>query len=155
MVSMDLGSQNKVAVVTGASQGIGLGDRADPAGRGREGGGGVAPHLAGLAASLDDASVHVSADLSTPEGPARAVAAAVERFGRLDVLVNNAGGPPPGVTMPRFSFDDLDDEDWAAMLDFNLFSIVRAVRRGAARTSSSAAAASSTSPPRTRTCPAR
>ena len=81
-----------------------------------------------LAAALDDALVHVSADLSTPEGPALAVAAAVERFGRLDVLVNNAGGPPPGVTMPRFSFDHLDDDDWTAMLDFNVLSTVRAVR---------------------------
>ena len=30
--------------------------------------------------------------------------------------------------MPRFSFDQLDDDDWTAMLDFNLLSTVRAVR---------------------------
>ncbi len=128
MVSMDLELQNKVAVVTGASQGIGLATALTLRAEGARVVAVSRRTSAKLAAALDDALVHVSADLSTPEGPARAVAAAVERFGRLDVLVNNAGGPPPGVTMPRFSFDDLDDEDWAAMLDFNLLSIVRAVR---------------------------
>ncbi len=128
MVTMDLELEDMVAVVTGASQGIGLataltlraeGARVVAVSRS------ISPELA---AGLDDALVHVSADLATPEGPARAVAAAVERFGRLDVLVNNAGGPPPGVTMPRFSFDQLDDDDWTAMLDFNVLSTVRAIR---------------------------
>jgi NAD(P)-dependent dehydrogenase (short-subunit alcohol dehydrogenase family) len=128
MVTMDLELENKVAVVTGASQGIGLATALTLRAEGARVVAVSRRTSPELAASLDDALVHVSADLSTPEGPARAVAAAVERFGRLDVLVNNAGGPPPGVTMPRFSFDDLDDEDWVAMLDFNLFSIVRAVR---------------------------
>ena len=47
------------------------------------------------------------------------------REGRIDVVINNAGGPPPGVTMPRFGFLGLDDGDWHAMLDFNLLSAVR------------------------------
>ena len=68
------------------------------------------------------------ADLSEPGGPALAIRAAIDRFGRLDVLVNNLGGPPPGVTMPRFSFETLSDEDWSAMLDFNVLTMVRAVR---------------------------
>ncbi len=125
---MELELKNKVALVTGASQGIGLataltlkseGARVVAVSRG------TSPELS---AALDDTLVHVSADLATPEGPGLAVAAAVEQFGRLDVLVNNAGGPPPGVTMPRFSFDQLDDDDWTAMLDFNVLSTVRAVR---------------------------
>ena len=53
---------------------------------------------------------------------------AVQRFGGLDILVNNAGGPPPGVTLPRSSFMDASDDEWRAMLEFNLLSAVRAIR---------------------------
>jgi NAD(P)-dependent dehydrogenase (short-subunit alcohol dehydrogenase family) len=45
-----------------------------------------------------------------------------------DVLVNNAGGPPPGAQLPRFGFLDLTDDDWLAMFEFNLFSAVRGCR---------------------------
>ena len=128
MVTMDLKLEDMVAVVTGASQGIGLATALTLRAEGARVVAVSRRTSPELAAALDDGLVHVSADLSTPEGPARAVAAAVERFGRLDVLVNNAGGPPPGVTMPRFSFDQLDDDDWTAMLDFNVLSTVRAIR---------------------------
>jgi NAD(P)-dependent dehydrogenase (short-subunit alcohol dehydrogenase family) len=120
--------KDKVAVVTGASQGIGLATARTLHAEGtrvvavsRSG----SPQLDELA---DETLVHVRADLSTPDGPALAIRAAVERFGGLDILVNNLGGPPPGVTMPRFSFETLSDEDWSAMLDFNVLSTVRAVR---------------------------
>jgi len=125
---MDLKLEDNVAVVTGASQGIGL---ATARTLHAEGAQVVAVSRSGsptLDALTDDALVHVRADLSRPDGPARAVQAAVERFGRLDILVNNLGGPPPGVTMPRFSFEALSDDDWTAMLDFNVLSVVRAVR---------------------------
>jgi NAD(P)-dependent dehydrogenase (short-subunit alcohol dehydrogenase family) len=48
----------------------------------------------------------VSADLRTSEGIQRVVAATVERFGGVDVLVNNSGGPAPG------KFPSLTDDDW-------------------------------------------
>ena len=125
---MDLELKDKVAVVTGASQGIGLATALTLRAEGARVAAVSRRPSPELSAAVDDSLVHVPADLSTPDGPAAAVAAVVARFGRLDVLVNNAGGPPPGVTMPRFSFDDLDDSDWSAMLDFNLLSVVRAVR---------------------------
>jgi 3-oxoacyl-[acyl-carrier protein] reductase len=52
----------------------------------------------------------------------RAVAQTAEVFGRLDVLVNNAGGPPTG------AFTDLDDRYWEHAINQNLLSAVRATR---------------------------
>ncbi|MCX0269175.1 SDR family oxidoreductase [Nocardia zapadnayensis] len=72
--------------------------------------------------------MHVAVDLATPQGPARAIEEAERVFGGLDVVVNNVGGPPAGAVLPRFSFTELTDAGWAAMLDFNLMSTVRAVR---------------------------
>ncbi len=124
---MDLQLEDRVAVVTGASKGIGLavvrtllqeGARVVAASRSRT------PELDALGGDL----LHVPADLMDSEAPAEVMARAVEEFGGLDVLVNNAGGPPPGVTMPHFGFLGLGDDDWRAMFEFNLFSAVRACR---------------------------
>ncbi|MET7773322.1 SDR family oxidoreductase [Nocardia sp. NPDC005366] len=125
---MDLHLRDKVAVVTGASKGIGL---ATARTLHTEGAFVVAasrrstPELDEL---VGDRLAHVAVDLTTPDGPARAVGRAEQLFGGLDILVNNAGGPPPGAVLPRFSFNDLDDTDWQAMLEFNLMATVRAVR---------------------------
>lgn len=72
--------------------------------------------------------VHVPVDLMDPGAPGQVISRAVDAFGGLDILVNNAGGPPPGVKLPRFSFLAPTDADWQAMFEFNLFSVVRAVR---------------------------
>ncbi|WP_219412828.1 SDR family NAD(P)-dependent oxidoreductase [Pseudonocardia nigra] len=125
---MDLELQNKVAVVTGASKGIGLavtrtllGEGARVVAASRKPG----PELDALAgADL----VHVPVDLTEPDGPAQLIATAVREFGGLDILVNNAGGPPPGVRLPQFGFLTPGDADWQLMFEFNLFSVVRAVR---------------------------
>jgi NAD(P)-dependent dehydrogenase (short-subunit alcohol dehydrogenase family) len=63
-----------------------------------------------------------------PDAPAEIVARASEVFGQLDVLVNNAGGPPPGVQIPHGGFLERSDDDWRAVFEFNLFSAVRASR---------------------------
>ncbi|PPK63230.1 SDR family oxidoreductase [Actinokineospora auranticolor] len=125
---MDLGLDGRVAVVTGASRGIGL---AVTRGLLDEGARVVAVSRTtgpDLAALEGPALRHLPADLTDPDAPERAVEAAVREFGALDVLVNNAGGPPPGTKLPRASFFDADDADWAAMLDFNLMTAVRAAR---------------------------
>src|ERR671935_143649 len=69
-----------------------------------------------------------SRPVTDPGAPGEVVGRAVDAFGALDILVNNAGGPPPGVELPRFGFLGLSDEDWEAMLNFNLLSAVRACR---------------------------
>ncbi|MEV0626733.1 SDR family NAD(P)-dependent oxidoreductase [Nonomuraea wenchangensis] len=124
---MDLQLSGRIAIVTGASKGIGLavtrtllaeGVRVVAASRKST------PELEALAGDL----IHVPVDLMDPEAPGRLVARAVSEFGGLDILVNNAGGPPPGVALPRFGFLTPNDEDWRVMFEFNLFAVVRAVR---------------------------
>src|ERR671917_65261 len=123
---MDLDLNGRVAVVTGASKGIGLAVARTLV---KEGALVVAasrsssPELEAL-----DRLAHVPADLIDPAAPAEVVARAVETFGGIDVLVNNAGGPPPGTSLPRFGFLPLTDDDWRQMLAFNLLSAVRACR---------------------------
>ena len=125
---MDLHLTDRVVVVTGASKGIGMavvrtvleeGARVVAASRT------VTPELHELAGpSLR----HVAVDLMDPSSPERVIETARTAFGGVDVLVNNAGGPPPGAILPRFSFLAPSDDDWIAMLQFNLLAAVRAIR---------------------------
>jgi hypothetical protein len=105
---MDLELNGRVAVVTGASKGIGLavvrtpldeGARVVAASRSRS------PELD----ALDGELLHVRADFMDPGAPAEVIAGALERFGAVDVLVNNVGGPPPRTKMPQFGFLELSD----------------------------------------------
>ena len=66
--------------------------------------------------------VAVAADVTDPETPGRLVATALERFGRLDIVVPNAGGPPAARAL------DVDDEAILAAVQANLLSSVRFVR---------------------------
>ncbi|HZE39686.1 MAG TPA: SDR family NAD(P)-dependent oxidoreductase [Stackebrandtia sp.] len=125
---MDLQLSGKVAVVTGASKGLGLAitrtllsEGATVVAVSRK----TSPQLDALAS---ESLLHVAADLTDPDAPSRVVARAVEAFGGVDVLVNNAGGPPPGASLPRFGFATPNDDDWRAMFEFNLYSAVRAIR---------------------------
>ncbi|GGS61705.1 3-oxoacyl-ACP reductase [Planobispora rosea] len=125
---MDLQLSGKVAVVTGASKGIGLAVVRTLLAEGAR----VVAASRKTTAELDALAgadlVHVPVDLMDPEAPGRVVARAAEEFGGLDILVNNAGGPPPGVSLPRFGFLTPDDTAWREMFEFNLFSAVRAIR---------------------------
>lgn len=64
----------------------------------------------------------IPGDVTDPATPAMLVAAAVERYGSLDILVANAGGPPPGRAL------EVDDEQIAAAVNANLTTSVRLVR---------------------------
>ncbi|KIH99462.1 hypothetical protein LP52_07470 [Streptomonospora alba] len=70
----------------------------------------------------DDAVTGERADVSSTEDVERLVGGAVERYGRLDVLVVNAGGPPPG------DFADVSMEDWDTAYALTLRSAVTAIR---------------------------
>ncbi|UPK73593.1 SDR family oxidoreductase [Nocardioidaceae bacterium SCSIO 66511] len=124
---MDLELHDQVAVVTGGSAGIGLATVRTLL---DEGARVVAvSRTPGALVTLGRKELtHVAADLTDPAAPERAITVAADTYGGVDVLVNNAGGPPPGATLPRFSFEQTSDDDWHAMFEFNLLSAVRSTR---------------------------
>lgn len=89
----------QVAIVTGASSGIGFGTavKLAEAGMAVVGTGRDEARLAELAKKIGDPErvVTVAVDLTTDDGPARVVDAAVERWGKVDFLINNAGVGSP------------------------------------------------------------
>ncbi len=118
----------KVAVVTGGGKGIGAAVAAgllDAGARVVVGSRRASTDLASLGSP--DSLATVDVDLSTPGGPAELVATATERFGGLDILVNNMGGLAGGG--PRFGgFLSVSDQDWLASVELNLLSAVRTTR---------------------------
>jgi NAD(P)-dependent dehydrogenase (short-subunit alcohol dehydrogenase family) len=107
---MDLGLAASVCLVTGSTGGIGLetakllrAEGATVVTTGRSGG-------------------DIRADLSRPGEPERVVAEAIERHGRLDVLVNNVG------YSEIRKLEDVSDDVWQASFEINLMSAVRATR---------------------------
>ena len=100
----------RVAVVTGASQGIGAGLVEAY----RKLGYAVVANSRSIAASQDPAVVAVQGDIADPATAERVAAAAIERFGRIDTLVNNAG---VYISKP---FTDYTPTDYATVLGVNL-----------------------------------
>ncbi|MBY7142807.1 SDR family oxidoreductase [Virgibacillus sp. NKC19-3] len=61
-------------------------------------------------------------DITDSQSIKELVSKAVKLNGTVDVLINNAGGPPPG------TFDKVDDNDWQSAFELNLLSFVRTIR---------------------------
>ncbi|MGW9031627.1 SDR family NAD(P)-dependent oxidoreductase [Streptomyces sp. NPDC055722] len=107
--------QQKVAVITGASQGIGAGlvDAYRKLGH-------AVVATSRTIAPVDDADIlTVQGDIADPATAERAIAAAVDRFGRVDTLVNNAG---IFIAKP---FTDYTQDDYAAIAGVNLAGFFR------------------------------
>jgi len=125
---MDLGLQGKVAFVAAASKGLG---RAVAEELAAEGASLVlcarnAENLNAVGEQIARTSgvsvLPVVADVSIAEDVARAVRAGIEKFGRIDILVTNAGGPPAG------QFENLSREMWDAATRLTLNSVLELTR---------------------------
>ena len=111
----------KVAVVTGATRGLGRGMAAAPAQAGADivgvGHAGEAPETAQAVAASGRRYAHVQADLARLDVIPRIIDTALARFGRIDILVNNAG------IIKRNDALDFTEQEWDAVMDVNLKSV--------------------------------
>lgn len=125
---MDLGLENRVYVVTGATRGLGnatarrlVADGAKVVITGRE-----EKTVAEAAAELGANAVGVAADNADPAAAGRLIAAAREHFGGFDGVLISVGGPPPGFVA------DNTDEQWQAAFEAVFLGAVRLARAAAA-----------------------
>jgi 3-oxoacyl-[acyl-carrier protein] reductase len=116
--------QGKTAIITGASRGIGRAIAIRLAGEGahvvmcaRD-----AELLASAATAAGGAAEWIALDLREPVAPERLAAYALEKTGRIDIVVNNAGATKRG------DFLELTDDDWADGFALKLFGAVRLTR---------------------------
>ena len=125
---MDLGIEGKVALLTGASRGIGHagaaalaaeGARVAICARGREA---VEAAARDIAARTGGAVTAFVADMSRAEDIERLLSEVAESLGPVDILLANNGGPPRG------GFDSLDDGRWQEGFDVTMMSTVRLIR---------------------------
>jgi NAD(P)-dependent dehydrogenase (short-subunit alcohol dehydrogenase family) len=116
---MTSSNDQKVAVITGASQGFGAGLVAAY----RKLGYAVVGTSRSIGASGDADVVTVAGDIADPATAERVVGAAVERFGRVDTLVNNAG------VFAAKPFTDYTEEEFQWLVGVNLAGFFRMTQR--------------------------
>jgi 3-oxoacyl-[acyl-carrier protein] reductase len=121
---MDMGIKDKVAIVAASSKGLG---KAAALGLAREG-----VKLTICARGIDELEktadeirketavevLPIPADVSKTEDIKRVVSETLNKYSRVDIMVNNAGGPPPG------AFQDFTLDDWYKAVELNLFSTI-------------------------------
>jgi 3-oxoacyl-[acyl-carrier protein] reductase len=126
---MDLGLKGKVALVAAASRGLGLAVAEELAAEGAS----LVLCARGQAAlnsardrivdSTGATVLAIPADVSVFEDVSRVVSAGLEEFGRIDILVTNAGGPPAG------RFENLSQEQWESAARLTLYSTLELARQ--------------------------
>ena len=125
---MDLGLRGKVALVAGSSRGLG---RAVAEELAREGcalvlcsrdADDIDSAAREIASDIGGDTLPVKADLTMPDDVERLLRTAQDRFGRIDILVTNTGGPPAG------PFESHSPEAWRQAVAQNLDSVVNLVR---------------------------
>jgi 3-oxoacyl-[acyl-carrier protein] reductase len=121
---MDLGLNERVCVVTGGARGIGKATAMTLAAEGATvllvGRNGDA--LTAAARECDGRAETLALDITAPDAGEQLAHACRERFGRIDVLVNNAG------TSAIRRFDELTDEEWQAQWDLHVMGPMRLMR---------------------------
>jgi 3-oxoacyl-[acyl-carrier protein] reductase len=130
MQGVDLGLRDKVAVVTGSSRGLGLASAKALAAEGcrvtlsarTEAALHAAAREVSSVAGANDRVLAVKADLASAEGVQAVVDRTIERFGGIDVLVNNLG------LARGASLLDTSDEEWQEAFDHTLMPAIRASR---------------------------
>lgn len=125
---MDLGLRGKVALVAASSRGLGRAVAEELAAEGvslilcARTQSALAETCAAISRQSGAEVLGVAADVSVTEDAERVVREGLGRFGRIDILVTNAGGPPPGL------FDGLSREVWEDALRLTLTSVLDLTR---------------------------
>lgn len=127
---METKPTGRVALITGASQGIGeaIGRALHHEGvkvglLARDG-----LKLSSLADDLGEGALAVPGDVTDPESLRQAIATIESRFGPIDIVVNNAGGLRSSTGDLFRPFEAVPDADWQATWAFNVLSVVRIAR---------------------------
>ena len=126
---MDLGLRGKVALVTAASKGLGRATAEELAAEGASvvicarGNEALQSAREEIASRTKSQIVAVAGDVSIEKDVDRIVDTAIQKFGRVDILVTNAGGPPSG------RFESLKSDMWQSAVDLTLMSVINLTSR--------------------------
>jgi 3-oxoacyl-[acyl-carrier protein] reductase len=121
---VDLGIRGRVALIAASSKGLGRAIAEELAAEGvnlvlcARGDDALRETAKSIRQSTDVTVVDVAADVSLQSGLDRIAKTALDRFGRVDILVNNSGGPPSG------PFESYSSEMWESATRLLLFSVV-------------------------------
>ena len=125
---MELGLKGKVALVAAASRGLGRAVAEELASEGSSlvlcsrNAKALSETGDAITSRTEISVLTVPADVSLVEDITRVVNSGIERFGRIDILVTNAGGPPAG------NFESLTAEQWEAAARLTLYSAIELAR---------------------------